>query len=763
MNVKVNIINNHVRLPQEVIEAVGGDELLARIFFNRGYKDPGTIRQMMDEAYYRPVSTDEFPNMAEAVKIISEAIDGNKTICIYGDYDVDGVTSTVVLVECLNIFTQSVIYHVPDRFTEGYGMNEEVVKKLHSLGVSLIITCDCGISSVNEINTAKNLGMDVIVTDHHTIGAELPRADVILNPKILEEGHRARNISGCGMAYFLCLAFLESRGMEEKAQEYLDLLGLSLIADVVSLNGENRYLLKQALPKLFERERTGLSKLFDLAEKNGTLSNEEDIAFQIAPRINAAGRMESARLPVELLLCKDPDKALDIAVKIDFLNMERKRVQQTIIDEAIEMVETRKKNKTILVLFGEFWHHGIIGIAAGRICELYRKPAILLSLKEDGETVVGSARSVEQINIYELIKKCQGRLLKFGGHSQAAGLSLKKENLESFIKEIEVIAETKYFIKDVINADVDMKLDLGEINQNFYDRLQTAGPYGEGFEAPQFYTPGVKVISDRKTEKNHHIMVLEGSSNERISAVKWFGEDESLQGKTCDITYKVSKNSYGGKSNIQLTLGYLIESGETVEYSFKGNIIDERQTGIELLLNKYKNAQFFYEGLVSACPIKGTSDRFSVYNCTELVFLSPPANTGVFREVIALSEPENIILSFDVIPDYTFKGFVMNLLGLVKYITNNEEGRTYIEQLSIRLCVEEAVVKAGLKFLKARGVMDYVFNESNTKVFLFKCEKAPEKNVSVAEKNLRSALMEKNAYLQFILRMVKDKFIEYLK
>ncbi|NLD50317.1 MAG: single-stranded-DNA-specific exonuclease RecJ, partial [Clostridiaceae bacterium] len=436
MNVKVSILNRDIKISQEIIEAAGSDELLARIFFNRGFKDPETIRQMLDERFYKPTLTSEFPSIDSAVDIISKAIDGNKKICVYGDYDVDGVTSTAILVECLGIFTGEVVYHVPDRFTEGYGMNEEVIRRLHSEGISLIITCDCGISNINEINTAKELGISVILTDHHTIPAQLPKADVILNPKLLEDGHRARNISGCGMAYFLCLALLKSRGMEERAEEGLDLLALSLIADVVSLNGENRYLLKKALPRLFNTKRVGLKKLFDIAGKNGELSTEEDVAFQIAPRINAAGRMESARLPVELLLCKNPDDARRMAEKIDFLNMERKSVQQRIIDEAIQMVETRKKNKTVLVLFGEFWHHGIIGIAAGRICELYKKPAILLSMKEDGCTVVGSARSVEEINIYELIVKCSKRLIKFGGHSQAAGLSLKKEDMEAFTREL---------------------------------------------------------------------------------------------------------------------------------------------------------------------------------------------------------------------------------------------------------------------------------------------------------------------------------------
>lgn len=343
MKVKLNILNGDVQIPKEIIEATDGDELVARIFYNRGYKNPLTIRQMLKDEFYTPTDVNEFTNIKKAVDRILNAADRDEKICVYGDYDVDGVTSTVTLVECLSLFIDKVVYHVPDRFTEGYGMNIEVIEKLAGEGVSLVITCDCGISNINEIKRAKELGMDVILTDHHNIPSELPNADVILNPKLLEEGHKARNLSGCAMAFFLCLALLKHKGMEEKAEDYLDMLALSLIADVVSLNGENRYLLKKALPKLFNTKREGLIKLLGIASKTSELSTEENIAFQIAPRINAAGRMESARLPVELLLCKDPYMADEMAQKIDFLNTERKRVQQEIIDQAIEQVETKKK------------------------------------------------------------------------------------------------------------------------------------------------------------------------------------------------------------------------------------------------------------------------------------------------------------------------------------------------------------------------------------------------------------------------------------
>jgi single-stranded-DNA-specific exonuclease len=611
MDIKINILNKDVKIPEDVIQAANGDELIARIFFNRGYKTPEIIRQMLNEELYVPMKAFDFPRMDEAVDCVVDAIESNQLIAVYGDYDVDGVTSTVTLVQCLQSFTEKVIYHVPDRFFEGYGMNEEVIRSFADKGVALIITCDCGISNYNEVELAKNIGMKVVITDHHKLPDKLPKGDVILNPKLLPEGHNALNLPGCGMAYFLAIALFEHYKMENKNDELLDLLALALVADVVSLNGENRYLLKKALPVLFNTKRIGLPELFSIIKKTNTLETEEDIAFQIAPRINAAGRMDTAKLPVELFLCNDKQKAADMAQKIDVLNSERKRIQQDIIKQAEQLVENKKKNKTILVLFNEHWHHGIIGIAAGKIAEMYRKPAILLATKEDGYTVVGSARSTDGIDIYELLRECTDKLLKFGGHSMAAGLSLKMEDVEVFTSEIERLAEKHYSInpKTIVNADAE--LTLGQIDESLYNRLLSAGPYGEGFEPPKFVTKNISVMSDRRTERNHHIMVLAGENGVRLSAVKWFGEATDYAGKICDIYYKLGKNTHKGNSKLQPVIEYLNPEAEKTGYIFTGRFIDKRGAGVIDIINEYEDISVFYEGLGNTCKVENTINRYT--------------------------------------------------------------------------------------------------------------------------------------------------------
>mgnify|MGYP006287273293 CR=1 FL=1 len=764
MKLIVDIKNQNIKIPDELVQAAYGDEFIARIFFNRGYKNPETVRQMLDDEHYTPTCIDEFEGIDEAVRIINLAINEGKKICIYGDYDVDGVTSTTILVECIRFLKGEVMYHVPDRFTEGYGMNEEVIKNLQDEGVSLIITCDCGIANVNEILLAKELGMGVVITDHHNIPPKLPPADVILNPKLLPQGHRAGNISGCAMAYFLCIALLENCNCENEAERYMDLLALSLVADVVSLNGENRYLLKKGIQALFNTKRTGLRALFSILEKNNKMQTEEDIGFQIAPRINAAGRMESANLPVELLLTEDESYANVLAEKIDFLNSERKNVQEKIIEEAKEQVENKKKNKAVLVLYSDFWHHGVVGIAAGKICDTYKKPAILLTLKDDGKTVVGSARSVEGVDIYELIKGCANKLIKFGGHPKAAGLSLKKEDLEEFTLKIEKFARAGFSTDKSLRVSADCNLDIKLINEEFYDKLQKIGPFGEGFEAPLFVSKNVCVVKEKKTVKNHHIMRLADENGVSVPAVMWNGSEEDYIGRKFDAVYTITKNTFRGMDEIRMTVNYLVKESEKPWRFFKGGFIDCRGKEIQDIMKDYPNAECFYEGFDIKCPVGKTIDRIKVKEArrgNDVVFITPPVNTNVFREVITAINPRKVILNFSVLPDYTFKGFLLNLLGIIKHVTKNMGGGIHVELACIKLCIEENVLFSALKYLKSMGKIDYTVEDNI--ISFTNCNESPSKMAGIFERSLKDALAEKNSYMNFILNLEIEGFKEYFK
>jgi single-stranded-DNA-specific exonuclease len=761
MDINVEIKNKGISIPEEVIN-VAGDSLIAKIFFNRGYKDSRIIQQMLDEKLYIPTESNEFKDMDQVVKYIIDAFEKNKKICIYGDYDVDGVTSTVVLYECFSNYTKNLIYHVPDRFKEGYGMNKGVIENLAKEKVDLIVTCDCGISNVDEVKLAIDLGMEVIITDHHKVGDKLPEALYILNPNLLEPGHKASHISGCAMAYFVAKEIYLQKGDEHKEEALLDMVGLSLIADVVSLNGENRYLLKKSLKVIAETNRLGLIELFNIIEKEPRDVNEEDIGFGIAPRINAAGRMDSARLPVDLFLSKDLEFVKETAQQVDFLNKERKRIQEEMIIEALDYVEKRKKNKTIIVVYNEYWHHGIIGIGAGKVCETYRKPTIFLSLKEDGETIVGSARSIEEINIYNLIKEVSEHLEKFGGHSQAAGLSLKKGNLRNFVNAIEEAAESKYFLNDEVTVEVDEEIDVSVINEETFDRIQKAGPYGEGFEMPSFYTKKLYIVSDRKLKNNHHIMVVADENDNRISAVKWFGLDEHLEGKTFDFIFRITKNTYKGNDEIRMSVEHMIKSSGEKTKLFKGAIIDETNTEIQELKSKYGDANFFYEGLPKKDLSSNTVNRMSIKANKTLVLLGIPQSIDLLKEAVAISNPKQLVISLKYNSDYNFKTYIMNFLGLVKHVISKEYGKSNLEVFSSILCVEETIILTTLKLMKAYGKLDYDILSDNYTFIVYNNKVLEKTNTVVLERSLKSALLEKEAYTKYIKKSRVKDFYKYL-
>lgn len=748
-NIELNFPNID-EIPGDLVEAVNGNKIIASILYNRGITDLDKAKEFLDTAAYKPTSVEEFPDIKKAVERLNFAIKNNENILVYGDYDCDGITSTTLLVDCFKRFTGNVTYHVPDRFKEGYGMNSEVIKKQKGKGINLIVTCDCGISNIEEISLAKELGIDVIITDHHTIPDELPPADVILNPKLLSENHPAYNLSGCGMAYYLAKALLEEWGRGEVIEEYLDLVSLSIIADVVPLHGENRYLFKKGINKLLYPTRPGLKELYKIIERKTKVETEEEIAFQVAPRLNAAGRLDSAVKPVELLLSKDTNKASKLVTEINFLNTQRKVIQENIINEAVELVEKEKKDKKILVLYKSDWHQGVLGIAAGKICELYKRPVIMLSLKEDKETITGSARSTENVNIYELIKKCSNFLTNFGGHSQAAGLSLNKDKLNDFIKEMEWIAEDSITEdeKEIINIDINLELE--EVTEALYKNIRKLAPYGEGFSKPLFYSENVEIFSDRVINDKHHQMVL-GNENNRIVAVKWNDENKDLSGRKVNVVYSIGRDNYHANNNIKLTLEHLIAVGAEEASGVAGSIIDARNYSLRQLVDRYKNGTFFYEGIKRIEDIN-TVDRSEVTSCEELILLSVPASSEILREIVSLANPEKLVFSFNQYEPKSLNEIINDALRIIKTVINKYKGYIDLIKIASLLNQEETTILCILEFLKAKGLIKYEMSEDYL-IFIEKGDNKQKTALTYATKNLKDKISETKAFQSYLLAM----------
>lgn len=692
---KIIVNNKNSKISKELIEICGNNEVLARVLYNRGIKTADDFKRCTDCNNYVPHDVFEFEPVKIACEIIKQSIANNEKIAVYGDYDVDGVTATSVLVLALRKLNANVIYHVPDRFSEGYGMNLNVVEKLYEQGVKTIITCDCGISNIAEIARAKELGMKVVLTDHHSIGAKIPDADVVINYKLLPDGHPARDVSGCATAYFLVKALFEYLD-KEMEDDYLDLVALSIISDVIPLKNESRYLFQKGYEKIKDASRIGLKALKDVVNIEDI--SVEDIGFQITPRLNAVGRMDTAKTAVELFLADNEDVAMSLAIEIDRFNTDRKNIQSEIYSQAKEILETKKKNKKIFVLYGESWHHGVIGIVAGKICEEYGKPCIILTSNGDGE-IVGSARSTEHLNMYETLTKFSEYLIKFGGHAQAAGLSLTAENLEKFTEAIENYADI-YLAEEYEDVEfVDCCLPFDMINEEMLDALKMGEPYGEGFTAPKFVTPKVKILRETINKGTHHFMTLADSTKREVGTTLWnYGADELL-GKECTIIYDIYKDTYNDRNEIKVKIQkILFENVEISERKFKW--VDRRNCDIAEIIKEFKDCSIFYEGPEMFKPSFPVITHKYDEKVSTLVLYSLPKSNKILQELVENTCPNCVVLNYSYVPKYDCLSFQKCFMGMIKNVVNNFDGRISLKRFADIMLVDEEFVKTYSRLLE---------------------------------------------------------------
>lgn len=692
---KIIINNKNSKIPKELIEICGNNEVLARVLYNRGIKTVDDFKKCTDYNKYIPYDVFEFEPVKKACEMIKTAIINNEKIAVYGDYDVDGVTATSVLVLALRKLNANVIYHVPDRFSEGYGMNLDVVEKLYEQGVKMIITCDCGISNITEIARAKELGMKVVLTDHHSIGAKIPDADVVINYKLLPDGHPVRDISGCATAYFLVKALFKylNREMED---DYLDLVALSIISDVIPLKNESRYLFQKGYEEIKDAKRIGLKVLKDVI--NIEEISVEDIGFQITPRLNAVGRMDTAKTAVELFLADNEDAAMSLAIEIDRFNTDRKNIQSEIYSQAKEILESKKKNKKIFILYGESWHHGVIGIVAGKICEEYGKPCIILTSSGNGE-IVGSARSTEHLNMYETLTKFSEYLFKFGGHAQAAGLSLTAENLDKFTEAIENYADM-YLAEEYEDTEVvDYCLPFDMINEEMLEALKIGEPYGEGFMPPKFVTPKVNILRETINKGTHHFMTLTDSTKREVGTTLWnYGADELL-GKECTIIYDIYKDTYKDRNEVKIKIQkILFENVEISEREFKW--IDRRKYDIAEVIKEFNGCTIFYEGPEMFKPNFPVITHKYDEKVSTLVLYSLPKSNKILYELIENTCPNCIVLNYSYVPKYDCLTFQKNFMGMIKNAVNNFDGKISLKRFADAMSVDDEFIETYSRLLE---------------------------------------------------------------
>jgi single-stranded-DNA-specific exonuclease len=539
---------------------------IARLLVLRGMKTPEDVRDFFYPSLSQLPDPFMMRDMKKAVERLNQALGAKEKVLVYGDYDVDGTTAVALVYRYLRRFYSNVEYYIPTRDDDGYGISVQGIDYAHSIGVTLIIVLDCGIKAVEEIAYAKSKGIDFIICDHHVPDDVLPDAAAILNPKLVDDKYPYKDLSGCGVGYKFMQGFAQSNGIDNMydLENSLDLLAVSIAADLVPLTGENRILTHYGIKRLNNNPCTGLRsilRLCRLTKKEITIS---DIIFKIGPLINASGRMQSGQESVELLITRSSASAYEITKKIDKYNQSRKELDRNITEEANAIIENHKEemgSKKPIVIYNHDWHKGIIGIVAARLAELYFRPSVVLTYSNDG-LVTGSSRSVRGFDIYNAIKQHRDLLENFGGHTNAVGLTLKEENIPEFKRRLEEYVEEHIETEQVTpSIDVDCELGFDEINESFMKYMKLFNPFGPGNQKPVFITKNCIDAGSSKLvgKKQEHIKLdaIDQKSGKMMNGIAFtMGEYfERIKNKEpFDIIYTVEENHHRNTVSIQLLI-----------------------------------------------------------------------------------------------------------------------------------------------------------------------------------------------------------------
>jgi single-stranded-DNA-specific exonuclease len=746
---------------------LGLPPLIAQTLVRRGFRDPASARAFLHPDEF---SSTPYPNLepashggtfAASERVIL-ATRSSETICVWGDFDVDGQTSTTLLVQSLRAIGAKVVYYIPIRGKESHGVHVDSLKPIIDNGATLIVTCDTGITAHAAIDYANSRGVDVIVTDHHDLGETLPNAMAIINPKMLAKDHPLANLAGVGVAYKLAEALLNSefKIMNYESADLLDLVALGLIADVALLKGETRSLAQKGIKKLRETKRLGLKVIAELAGANLETLTEETIGFTFAPRLNALGRLADANPAVELLLTNDPARARVLAAQIEGLNAQRRLLTSQVYEAAEAQLRADPDCLTepAIVLSHPNWPGGVVGIVANKLVDRYHKPAILLNESEDG-ILRGSARSVEGLHITEAIATQKELLLGFGGHPMAAGMSLDAEKLTAFRRGLgkAIEAQLGSTVREEAALQIDAWLGLNELTLELAESIESLAPFGAGNPALTFATRNVKLKSTSTIGKTkEHLRLNVEDENGTAQSILWWGGagGELPESETVlDVAYSVRANSYRGQK--QLTLQF--EEFRVVQEApveIRSSNLDIRDMRLKTLnvepFDKLRAGSLTFNVLIWAegsDKAKGKS-RFDLTQADQLAIYTTPPSPAELRKALEIVKPKTIYV-FAISPaEEKAEEFLNRLAGLCKYTLNNTNGQATIQKFAAAMASCESSIQIGLEWCAAGGQFTVSVDENQVTLSAEKQERNPylQAELFVA---LRGILSETSAYRKF--------------
>lgn len=562
-----------LRQVNELSAALDIPASIIKILVSRGTSTPQSISRFLDPQLSDLGDPFSLFGMDKGIERTNRALMSNEKIIIYGDYDVDGITATSLLYIVFNKLGAQVDFFLPNRLVEGYGLSRDGIDEAKRLGVKLIITVDTGINAVEEVAYAKSLGIDVIITDHHEPREVLPDAVAIINPK-QPECNFNEELSGVGVAFKFAQALHKALGQNERElEEHLDLVALGTSADIVPLVGENRILTKHGIPQISRTTKPGLKSLAFVSGLMGKKISTGQVVFVLAPRINAIGRLGDAKDAIRLLSTRDEKIASEIARKLDSDNKKRKQIDEDTLNEALAQLEEIADLSTdrAIVLSGEQWHQGVIGIVASRLVERYHLPTVMISVT-NGEGK-GSARSIPGFHLCEALKQCEHLLLQYGGHKYAAGLSIEPGKIEDFRKKFIEVSQNQLTDEDIQpKLKIDLELELSEITDKFMDTLEMFAPFGPQNMKPVFLTRNCEVVGRPHIVGHNHLRMRVRKGNSVFDVIGFgFGETASQlsTGSLIDIVYNLEYNTWNNETRIQIRLKDIKLTVSTVSPGYK--------------------------------------------------------------------------------------------------------------------------------------------------------------------------------------------------
>jgi single-stranded-DNA-specific exonuclease len=737
-----------------VLEAASNRALVARILARRGMMDPAVVRRFLEPAVFQATPPQRLHDLPKGVSRIQQAIREEQRILVWGDFDVDGQTATSLLVSALRGLGAQIDYHIPVRETESHGIQPDVLRGYLDEGIGLLLTCDTGIAAVEAVNLANVAGVDVVVTDHHDLPATLPAAHAIINPKFHQEtevDHPLRGLPGVGVAYKVVEALYKEAGREQELARFLDLVALGIVADLALQQDDTRYLLQRGLEVLRKTTRPGLRRLMQNSKVEAAYLNDEDIGFQLGPRLNAVGRLADANISVPLLTTMDSTQAEEIAVQLERLNEDRKYETQAVYDSAIAQIERDPSllQYAVLVMGNGNWHEGVIGIVASRLVEEFGKPTILLATPE-GQIARGSARSVEGYHITQAIGTQEDLLLGFGGHPMAAGLSMRGADLDTFRRGVsKAIIEQRDGRDPEPVLEIEAELPLGELTLETALQLEALAPFGPGNPPVHILCRGVQVEQAQEIgkDKGHRKLVVRDDAGATAEILWWGGSAEPLPEDRMDMVVRIRAGSFRGERTITTTLQDFRPAAEAIASTTAertANIVDCRgelhpQERLDRILSQETAAQVWGEPATD----ERMKSRGELEDRQVLVLWTVPPDRTVLRQLLQRTEATKVyVFAADAAVD-EYPSFMRRFGGLVKFALESYQGRSTIAALAAAMGHSERTISCGLEVLPALAVGATCENGGG--VYFTRCDRI---RVDKAEEMLKLLLYESRAFRQ---------------